>query len=900
MRYLHTWFAWDILGFFPFYFVAMAAGVNRSQAVLLLAFQMLKLVRYFSFWKEIEVYFTRNQMDVSSAVLEISKVIILIVILLVVFGCVLITIGCPNHENAYCNFGCTESELSAGATNCTDTESWMEAGVLPSDIEHNFMHQINGAVYVVAQALYTIGYGDVTVSTNSAEKIFTTIMMLVGSFSFAVTIAVMSSVIANQDILYMEFRQNMESLSEYMHHHAMPHDLQQKLQNHFSYLYAMQYGKLELDILGHLPKSLRSEVMKLNIPLLESHPFCKGTNSINLVEELAKLLKPRTYSPNETVVVRDAPVMQICLIRNGKVNVVLPSDDKSTLMSLLSGDHFGTFEFFFGTPSEYAYVTASFTELLSLERKDFEQLMMSPMFDSEARSIDFTVQYIMSEIFPSAIGRQADGQDSGTTLKVDEDVAPKEFIGELKQWSRSQSIINSLSRTTADMGIGGTRSPQDRRTFFAESPPEALSPSLSFRSLSNTSSKRQRRPSYQRESSNRSASSIDEDGEGEMYHGIVLCFFDWREQKEKRKEKVAQMMKNIGKKNKFSDMMNEIDDGGEAPKGVILANSLLREAWDVTILVSTMWMSLVIPYRLYVQARSHGNPWGEELGFGIFVDWIFDVFGLINILLNARYFATTEINENGKQINITDKDMIFYEYRETRFMMDVTIAIPYDFLGFVFGGWNFCRVPKLLAAFRLPYLVGRMKEHLSRHKIHITLDTVLAINLTIATIVFTHWSSCVWGMMGENFGEENGGFVASVYFSLTTMTTVGFGDITPVSVNGRWFGISMMILGSCFTAGVIANITAMAHKIEISEDNAQHVTTCVEKYMLEKELPHNIVERAHRYFQMLHHMHDGAKIEKNLIPPAFLPVIAKHNHNDLILSTSIFSVLKGSSGLMQR
>ena len=45
-----------------------------------------------------------------------------------------------------------------------------------------------------------------------------------------------------------------------------------------------------------------------------------------------------------------------------------------------------------------------------------------------------------------------------------------------------------------------------------------------------------------------------------------------------------------------------------------------------------------------------------------------------------------------------------------------------------------------------------------------------------------------------------------------------------------------IILGSCINAGVIANITAMAHKVVISEDNAQHVTTCVEKYMVEKEV----------------------------------------------------------------
>jgi CRP-like cAMP-binding protein len=707
-------------------------------------------------------------------------------------------------------------------------------------------------------------------------------MMLVGSFSFAVTIAVMSSVIANQDILYMEFRQNMESLSDYMHHHAMPDSLQQKLKNHFSYLYAMQYGKLEIDILAHLPKSLRSEVMKLNVPLLEGVPFCKGLRSLPfLVEEVAKLLKPRTYSPNEAVVLRNAPIRDVFIIRNGKVNVLLPSDDKSTLESLLVGDHFGGFEFFFGTPSEYGYITASFTELLSLQRKDFEELMLSPMFDAEARSIDFTVSLINSELMPKAVGKvqKTDGQK----VASDEDVVPKHFIEELTKWAANQSAV--------DAAFNVERGAPPQAAFFGGSPG------------SKARTRRTSRPSFHRDSSIRSASSIDEDGEGEKFLGVVLTFLDWLEQRKKMKGKVEQMQKNIGKKNKLLEMMDETD-GEEKAKGVILANSLFRVIWDVTLLISTTWSSLAIPYRLYVQSRAEGSPWGDELGFGIFVDYVFDAFCFVNIILNARFFANTEINENGKLTNIVDKELIFGEYWHSgRMTMDVFIAIPFDFLGFAFGAWNFCRVPKMLASFRFPYLVGRLKEHLDRHKVHVSLDAILAINLTIASIVFTHWSSCMWAMMGENLGEsyqeDKAGFIASVYYSLTTMTTVGFGDITPVTVSGRWFSIAMMILGSCFTAGVIANITAMAHKIEIAEDNVQHVTTCVEKYMLEKELPFDIVERCNRYFQMLNHMQDSAKVERKLIPPAFLPAIANHNHAEAIMSTPLFSSVKSSSGLMQ-
>ena len=111
------------------------------------------------------------------------------------------------------------SHTSLHFTQLTPTPS-----LTPSHLQDE-VSQIAASVYVVAQALYTVGYGDIPTSNNINEKIFTTILMLVGSFSFAMTIAVMSSVIANQDILYMEFRQKMEVLSTYMSHRGLPEEV---------------------------------------------------------------------------------------------------------------------------------------------------------------------------------------------------------------------------------------------------------------------------------------------------------------------------------------------------------------------------------------------------------------------------------------------------------------------------------------------------------------------------------------------------------------------------------------------------------------------------------------------------------------------------------------------------
>ena len=138
------------------------------------------------------------------------------------------------------------------------------------------MDQLNAAVYVVSQALYTLGYGDVPTSSSPLLRGFTTLMMLTGAFSFAMVIAVMSSVIANQDMLYMEYRQNLEQVMGYMKFRNLKDKLQSKVLNHFDYLFTTQYGKLEIQILNELPSALKSEVLMLNEYLVKTHPFIKG------------------------------------------------------------------------------------------------------------------------------------------------------------------------------------------------------------------------------------------------------------------------------------------------------------------------------------------------------------------------------------------------------------------------------------------------------------------------------------------------------------------------------------------------------------------------------------------------------------------------------------------------
>src|SRR3954471_23390533 len=103
------------------------------------------------------------------------------------------------------------------------------------------------------------------------------------------------------------------------------------------------------------------------------------------------------------------------------------------------------------------------------------------------------------------------------------------------------------------------------------------------------------------------------------------------------------------------------------------------------------------------------------------------------------------------------------------------------------------RVLRLLRIFRILKLSEFMEEsetlmtalYASRRKIAVFISTILAIVLIMGTVMY----------LVE--GEENGfnSIPRGVYWAIVTLTTVGYGDVTPHTVLGRILACFIMIMG---------------------------------------------------------------------------------------------------------
>ncbi|RKH18070.1 ion transporter [Corallococcus praedator] len=153
-------------------------------------------------------------------------------------------------------------------------------------------------------------------------------------------------------------------------------------------------------------------------------------------------------------------------------------------------------------------------------------------------------------------------------------------------------------------------------------------------------------------------------------------------------------------------------------------------------------------------------------------------------------------------------------------IVDLMALLP-SFLSVVFPGAQtllVVRVLRLLRVFRilkLGHLLGQAEVLLtalraSRPKIIVFLGTVLSIDVIMGALMY----------MVE--GEANGfdSIPRSMYWAIVTMTTVGFGDITPKTVTGQFLASILMVMGY----GIIAVPTGIV-SVELAAATRQHVDT---------------------------------------------------------------------------
>lgn len=236
----------------------------------------------------------------------------------------------------------------------------------------------------------------------------------------------------------------------------------------------------------------------------------------------------------------------------------------------------------------------------------------------------------------------------------------------------------------------------------------------------------------------------------------------------------------------------------------------------------------VTPYRVgFVDT----DEW-QWMAWELTIDILFFLDVLVNCV-SAYYDATDTL--------VVDQRRIFVRYAETWMIVDLLSCVPFNFFFNDSSSYgSLVRVSKLPRLYRILKLakycslrVTRMlKAYKNRGKCaqllsccgHLHAGLQRLFYFTLVALVVVHFTSCMWRLMdklyypavdtwlsryGLSDASDMDVYVAATYWTITTLATVGFGDIVPANTLERIFASCVILIGMVFYSYTIGMVTGL-------------------------------------------------------------------------------------------
>ncbi|CAL1267190.1 unnamed protein product [Larinioides sclopetarius] len=352
-------------------------------------------------------------------------------------------------------------------------------------------------------------------------------------------------------------------------------------------------------------------------------------------------------------------------------------------------------------------------------------------------------------------------------------------------------------------------------------------------------------------------------------------------------------------------------------KWTILHYSPFKAVWDWIILLLVMYTAIFTPYvAAFLLSEEKADKRNKKYGDDpiVVIDLLVDVMFIIDIIIN---FRTTYVNSNDEVISHPGK--IAVHYLRGWFIIDVVAAIPFDLL---FLGSETDEVTTtligLLKTARLLRLV-RVARKIDRYSEY---GAAVLLLLVAAFALIAHWLACIWYAIGnaerpflqnkigwldalardteQHYNNSHGGpsikskYVTALYFTFTSLTSVGFGNVAPNTNMEKVFAIIVMLVGSLMYASIFGNVSAIIQRLYSGTARYHTQLLRVKEFIRFHQIPNPLRQRLEEYFQHAWTYTNG--IDMNMVlkgfPDCLQADICLHLNRNLLNNCSAF---KGAS-----
>ena len=362
--------------------------------------------------------------------------------------------------------------------------------------------------------------------------------------------------------------------------------------------------------------------------------------------------------------------------------------------------------------------------------------------------------------------------------------------------------------------------------------------------------------------------------------------FNNKKEKIKNDESSEEQFRILTRKGYVYDSFDDEENIDEINYNFIHPDSNLIQIIDFFVFIFTFYNLFYIP--LFLGKKDIYCVIYNKFYFSYLFNNFIDIIFIIDLIISffVAYY-------NFDEVLIFDLKLIASHYLQTWFYIDLISAIPFQTIFTIFNnkckiqgflinplyGKNFYYLLILLRLIKIFKIISKNKyleklsDELSKYKFYNKYGNLIIFLFTF--LISLHIVACIFIFIGkndypnwiENFNFNYKNFyeiyLISIYYTIETLTTVGYGDISCISIREKIFGLFMEVIGICAYSWALAQISNYIKVLnEKTEELLNKINILNDIKATYPNLPNDLYDRILRY---LNYNHLYIKKDKNII-----------------------------------
>jgi voltage-gated potassium channel len=260
-----------------------------------------------------------------------------------------------------------------------------------------------------------------------------------------------------------------------------------------------------------------------------------------------------------------------------------------------------------------------------------------------------------------------------------------------------------------------------------------------------------------------------------------------------------------------------------------------KQGWDLAVALMVLLNSIFIPLHLI-----HGHD-----------PLLVVLVGVLGCLLYSADIMLefmTVYPSGGEWLS--EPRQRFQHYLKNGLVTDVLAALPWVLLGqagLLPGGYLVLVLLPLLKLLKVNRTVRRIGQNIIN-------PAIFRLGLLVFWILMAaHIIACGWIMVSGNPDSLSplDHYIKAFYWTMTTLTTIGYGDITPSGRYQMLYVIMIEMFGAAMYGLVIGNIAGLIANIDVAKRQYRDKLDRIGAFLKYRGLPDQLMAKIHSYYSYL-------------------------------------------------